>query len=217
MTQHEVTELTDDQLEAILQQRRAEKAKEAQLKRQAYENIKESTILSLCAQAEQVSRQLADFKVHAFEDMTALYNLLQEYSKRHKDGKGNFEIENADCTYRIEFNRQERGYFDERSNQAEKHIIEFVNRQFAGDPTTHKLITSLLERKKGALDIKLVQKLYAMETEYTDENWTEGIKLLKESWKPAETKDYIRFFKKVNGVYQIIKLAFSALPLGGVA
>jgi len=204
-------ELTDEQLEALLNQRRENKAREQSEKRTAYEGLKEQVIKSLCMSAIDVNRALWAFKVHAFSEMTALYALLQEYSQRHADGDGNFTIESADKAFKIEYSRQERGGFDERSVQAEKHIIDFVNKQFAGDPTTHKLITSLLERKKGALDINLVQKLYSMEDAYQDENWLAGIRLLKESWNPSESKDYIRFYQKVKTEYKLINLNFASV------
>lgn len=213
MTTTTVDELTDEQLEALLKERQAKKALEVNQKRTSYESLKEETINALCRWALEVSDDLMVFKINAFNDMQALYALLQDYSARHADGEGNFSIESADGNFKIEYSRQERGGFDERSIQAEKHIIDFVNKQFAGDPTTRKLIMSLLERKKGALDINLVQKLYSMENDYQDENWQQGIRLLKESWNPSESKDYIRFKQKVNNEWKLINLNFASISL----
>lgn len=204
-------QLTDEQLENLLKQRQAKKASELNEKRASYESLKETTLADLCQRAIGISSELAYFKAKAFGDMQALYALLQEYSARHSDGEGNFSIESADGNFKIEYSRQGRGGFDERSVQAEKHIIDFVNKQFAGDPTTRKLIMSLLERKKGALDINLVQKLYSMENDYQDENWQHGIRLLKESWNDSESKDYIRFKRKVKTEWKLINLNFASI------
>jgi hypothetical protein len=206
-----ITELTTEQLEKMLNDRRAQEAEGKNKKRKDYEALKDSTINSLAYYAVNLEEVIKTFKVKAFDELSSLYELLQEYSKRHQDGKGNFSLENADQTFKIEFARQECGYFDERANQAEKHIIDFVNSFFAKQPETKQLITNLLERKKGALDIKLVQKLYSMEDTYQDANWKQGIQLLKESWTPAETKDYIRFWRKVNGQWFSINLNFSSI------
>jgi hypothetical protein len=211
MTTLTANELTDEQLEALLEERRIKKAEDRNQKRKAYEELKESALHSLCISAIQLSHQLAYFKSIAFKEMQTLYELLQEYSSRHEDGEGNFSIENAEKTLKIEYSRQQNGGFDERSKQAEKHIIDFVNKQFENDKTTKKLITNLLERKKDTLDVKLVQKLYSMEDDYQDENWREGIRLLKESWNPSESKDYIRFKHKVNGEYKLINLNFASV------
>ena len=71
---------------------------------------------------------------------------------------------------------------------------------------------SLLERKKGELDIQLVQKLYAMENRFQDENWKRGIELLKESFQSSHSKDYINFEQRnASGEWQNINLQFSNL------
>ncbi|SIT25475.1 Protein of unknown function [Chryseobacterium ureilyticum] len=69
---------------------------------------------------------------------------------------------------------------------------------------------SLLERKKGSLDILLVQKLYSMEDRFEDQNWKEGIRLLKESYSYNLSKDYVSFYKRdENNVWELINLNFS--------
>jgi len=210
-------ELTLEELENLLNNKKEEANVQANQKRKAYEDTKNSVIIDLCQKALGLNAALKAFKKQAFEDLGALYELLQEYSKRHSDGKGNFTVETQDGTYKIEFSRQNLGFFDERADQGERHIIDFVNSQFSGDPTTKKLITSLLERSKDKLDIKLVQKLYAMEADYQDNNWKEGIKLLKESWTPSNTKDYIRFFRKVNTAWVSIDINFSSIKWEALA
>jgi transposase InsO family protein len=65
-------------------------------------------------------------------------------------------------------------------------------------------------RKKGELDINLVQKLYAMEDRFQDENWKRGIELLKESYSFSHSKDYIGFeVKNDKGEWLPINLQFS--------
>lgn len=205
-----VSELTAEELETVLSAKRAEdNAKKSKLK-QDYEALKHDLIMQLVPKAAYLSGALKDFKKEAFQSMDSLYELLCSYSKRHAEGKGNFSIE-LDNNMRISYSCQTQGYFDERSTQAEKHIIDFVNKQFADEPKTKKLITSLLERKKGHLDIKLVQKLYAMENEFEDNNWIEGIKLLKESWTDSESKSYIRFEVKMENEWKPIILDYAKL------
>lgn len=194
--ENQVASLSTEELEELLNKRKESERLERQQKRHAYESLKEETVFNLSTSAIKMHAQMKAFKEKVFADMSSLYDLLQDYSDRHRDGKGNFSIESADQKFRISFKNQNLGYFDERANQAEKHIIDFVNKRFADDPATKKLITTLLERKKGKLDIKLVQKLYAMEDDYDDENWKIGIKLLKESWQSGGSKSYVNFETK---------------------
>lgn len=200
-----VAELEKELFEAK-QQERAEKDKQ----RQAYQELKEETIVALCTDALLLNGQLTVFKQKAFSDMQALWEMLKEYSARHADGKGNFRIEFEN--YRVSYKRQGKPTFDERSHQAEKHIIDFVNSKFKDDKDTRDLVMSLLERKKGELDINLVQKLYAMEDRFQDENWKRGIELLKESYSYSHSKDYIGFEQRdEKGEWKPINLQFSNL------
>ena len=206
----DLSQLSAEQLEVALNEKRAAQALETLEKRNSYEALKLSTITELSKDAKLLSGQLLQFKDKAFSAMQTLYKMLQEYSKRHADGKGNFQLEVG--TLRMNYRRQENGFFDERSVQAEKHIIDFVTEKFKDDADTKDLIMSLLERKKGTLDIKLVQKLYAMEDRFTAPNWIDGIKLLKESWTMSDSKDYITFEEKDGAnKWQAINLNFSSI------
>ena len=200
--------LSVEELEAALATKKEAERLDRENKRNSYEVLKRDTIAELAPFANDMSLSLLRFRDKAFSQLGALYELLQDYSKRHQDGKGNFTIEDSD--YRIQFKRQGKGSFDERSEQAEKHIIDFLNSKYHGDLDTKDLIMSLLERKKGDLDINMVQKLYSMEDRFDDANWREGIKLLKESYSLKHSKDYVSFFKKGrNNQWEGINLNFS--------
>ena len=204
----DLSQLSPEELQAELDRRNADIIAGKQRQRKAYEDLKEQTIISLCTGALTINETLKAFKLKAFEDMQTIYEMLKEYSSRHADGKGNFRIEHGN--YRVSYKRQGKPTFDERSHQAEKHIIDFVNSKFENDVDTKDLVMSLLERKKGELDINLVQKLYAMEDRFQDENWKRGIELLKESYSFSHSKDYIGFeVKNDKGEWLPISLQFS--------
>ena len=208
LLQKPVSELTYEEFQKITAHKREQERKEKEEKRHAYEQLREETINELGPIAEKISKEIQEFKEKSFVQLGSLYELLQDYSNRHRDGKGNFEIKNEH--YKILFKKQGKGSFDERSHQAEKHIIDFVNSKFENDQDTRDFIMSLLERKKGNLDIELIQKLYSMENRFDNENWREGIRLLKESYQYNHTKDYISFFKKgENNEWIGINLNFS--------
>lgn len=205
-------EMTDEQLEQLLNERRARKVAIENEKRSAYEALKESMIYDLVTTALELQKQVQAFKNKSFEDMRTVYDLLKEYANRSEDDKGNFQIISKDGTKKILFSRQDSGFFDERSKQAERHIIDFVNAQFADELATKDLISSLLERKRGNLDIKLVQKLYAMEDRFDSENWKQGLKLLKESWQSGDSKFYVNFYvKNENDEWKHVNINFSSL------
>ncbi|MPS73980.1 MAG: DUF3164 family protein [Chryseobacterium sp.] len=204
----DITQLSTEELEKALETKKEAERVAREEKRQTYESLKYETIEELTPIAIEISLSLERFRDKAFTQLGTLYELLQDYSQRHKDGKGSFTIENED--YKIRFKRQGKGSFDERSVQAEKHIVDFINNRFGGDEDTKDLIMLALERRNGALDINQVQKLYSMEDRFNDENWKEGIKLLKESYSYNHSKDYINFSKKGRkNEWQSINLNFS--------
>lgn len=206
----DLTQLTDEQFEAEMKRRQAEKQSQKEEAKKSYIALKQDTLTNLCNQAIYLNNSMKEFKEKAFGDMGTLYALLQEYSDRHKDGKGNFKIENNH--FKITYKKQGKPSFDERADQAEKHIVEFLTTRYSGDEDTKDLIMSLLERKKGELDIALIQKLYQMEDRFDNENWKRGIELLKESYTYSHSKDYIRFEQKdENGQWQNINLQFSSI------
>ncbi|MDM1093397.1 DUF3164 family protein [Myroides odoratimimus] len=209
----EALTLSTADLRAELEKREAKEREVKEQSRIAYESMKEDVVMSLVHIAEAESQKLKDFKSHAFESMNALYALLLEYSER-RTGKGNFQVEYGDC--KVEYRRQGIASFDEKADQAEQHIIDFVTKRFENDQDTKDLIMSLLERKNGQLDVLLIQKLYTMESRFDDENWRKGIELLKESYQYNHSKDYIRFFKRnENGEWKSINLNFASLPYAG--
>ncbi len=204
----DLSQLTPEELQAELDKRKANANTEKENQRKAYEDIKATAVMSLCHDAILINETLKEFKTKAFSDMQAIWEMLKEYSSRHADGKGNFRLEHEN--YRVSYKRQGKPTFDERSHQAERHIIDFVNSKFENDVDTKDLVMSLLERKKGELDINLVQKLYAMEDRFQDVNWKRGIELLKESYSFSHSKDYIGFEIKDNkGEWKAINLQFS--------
>lgn len=207
----DLTTLSTEQLEQLLQERKAAETKKRKEERDSYERLRDQTVRALMHKAKRLQLDTASFKKEAFSEMEALFGLLQEYSKRHQDNKGNFTLEDDSGTLRIRYSTNETGFFDERSQQAEQHIIDFINREFEQGGKMKKLVTSLLERKKGHLDIKLVQRLYAMEDDFEDESWKEGIKLLKESWTPGESRQYINFYEKKGEGWVQVVLNFSAI------
>ena len=206
----DVRSLTTDELKAALAEKEQMELIDKNKKRADYEALKLSVVQELTNEAIQLNVAIKDFKDKSFDSLQTLYKMLQEYSKRHADGKGNFQLEVG--SHRITYRRQDNGFFDERSIQAEKHIIDFVTEKYVDDVNTKNLIMSLLERKKGALDIKLVQKLYTMEEQFNEPNWKEGIRLLKESWRSSDTRDYVVFEQKdKNNKWLNINLNFSSI------
>lgn len=205
-----IPELSVEELEALLAERKQQQREIERREREAYEALRADTVITLVETAKHLNDMLKDFKKQSFEMLGTMAETVQQYARRSEIDKGNFTLEFEN--YKVAFRRQDKGVFDERADQAEKHIIDFVNVHYSGDAETRDLIMSLLERKEGQLDINLVQRLYKYEDKFDNENWRLGIKLLKESYQLSHSKDYVRFYERDdNGQWQNISLQFSAV------
>ena len=206
----DLTKLSAEERASLIAQAKELDAKEKVEKQKAYESMKADAITSLITVAKDINQELTEFKRHSFETMDALHELLKEYSGRHADGKGNFKIEFG--AFKVEYNKQGKGSYDERATEAEKYIFDFIESRYSGDEGTKEFILSLLERKKGELDPDNIQKLYKYESKFADPNFSKACELFRESYQYNHSKDYIRFYEKdEHGKWQNILLQFSAI------
>lgn len=210
--------LSSAEIEAFLEKKKEEERLLNKAKQESYEALKEQNIQELFNAAMKVENLLACFKAESFEKLNCMDEMLKEYAKAEKKprkGKKepvSYQLLSADQTIRIQFSQQQLGTFDERSKMAESLIIEFVRKRFAEDEESQELILSLLERKNGQFDPRLVQKLYKMENTFADENWKQGLKLLRESYQLTDSKDYITFYHRtsVENKWKLVNLNFSS-------
>lgn len=205
--------LTSAQLRELLAQTEAAEADERTQKRKDYEALRDDTVFNMINGANAIKTVLKDFKTSVFDDLEAMYKLLQEHSSRHADGKGSFTIETTDRLMKVQFKRQETTKFDERATQAEKHILDFLTTEFSdGDPKS-KMLRKLLERKKGKVDKDNVLLLVGMADDFNNEHWNKGIALYKESIVPDATKYYAQFFVRLHegDEWQAIVLDFARI------
>lgn len=205
-------ELTADELKAILKQKQEQEAAEREQSRRSYEHLRDETVQNIVCTALQLNAQLKEFKTSAYSHVNTMYELLQEHSNRHAKGKGNVTLDTTDGKYRVAFKRADFTRFDERSTQAESHILEFLSSELPADSKTTKLVRLLLERKKGEMDKNNVLKLISMKNDFENEHWRSGITLLQESIVPDYTKFYMDFYVRTeDGEWQQVGLHFSRL------
>lgn len=208
--------LTDEQIEMLegqLATRKENTRLARERERNAYESLVDDTVRNRCIAAINFQQTMLEFKEQSLNDVTALYSSLLEYSNRHKsDSKGNFTLDTKDKLFRIIYRNAILMDFDERAAQGKSHVLSFVNKRYDGDEETRDLILALLDESAGKLNARDVNRLIKMEARFNDENWNQGIALLKESYKEVDTKSYIRFYKKDSqGQYKQISLDFASL------
>lgn len=198
---NKIEELSTEQLEELLAERKKNERLEAQKKKEQYERSRNVMIHQQCAAAILLRDDLKAFKEQAFGTMLKFYEDMMTYGDVKKDGKGNFQLISDDQQYKIIFANQVKAGFDERAELAEVKLKEFLNTTVKKrDLGLHGIIMGLLERNKvsGDFDIKLINRLVKMEDKFEDANWKEAIRLFKESYQEQGTSSYIRFYERNN-------------------
>ncbi|MBL6448548.1 DUF3164 family protein [Fulvivirga sp. 29W222] len=214
MTTEELDQLTDDQLEQLLEKRRKTKQRKEEARRKKYEQDRENLIKDLTKEAVEISIEIKHFKRDAFNKMDQFYEVMKQYGDIKPNSKGGFSIENAEGTLKIKYSSQTRKGFDERADMAEQKLKSFLERFVkVRAKETYKLVLQLLERThSGDFDDKLIMKLWNMENDFDDEDWREAIKLFKESYNPKETTRYINFYQRNDkGQWELINLNFASI------
>lgn len=210
-----VDNLSTDQLEKLLQKRKAKEAKELEAKRKEYENNRELLIKSSMTIAQRIHDDMKSFKQDLFKGVENFYDLMKEYGDVKKMNKGNFSIKSHDGQFKLEVSKNITFAFDERGDQAETLVKEFLQDKIKkNDKVAYELITSLLERdkKSGKFDPRNIHKLYAYETKFQDERFQKAMRLFKEAYTEQKTCQYVRFFQmNDNGKYEAIGLNFSSI------
>ncbi len=211
----DLSQLSTEQLEALLREKKKAQEEELAAKRKAYETDRDKLINFLGHHAIQCVRSIQTLKDAAMNQLPAFRGRMLQYGdlRRGENNKGSFEIKND--RFKIVFSSQINKRFDERAQLAEARLKKFLETTVKKrDKEIYQLVSSLLERndKTGDYDIDLINRLYKLEDKFDNEDWREAIRMFKEAYNPTGTAQYVRFFRMLeNGSWEPIVLDFAKL------
>lgn len=207
-------EISDEQLEAILKERREKQRLASIEKKEVYERDRNALVVEIMSEAVDVSGTIIDFKQRSMKRLSLWLERLREYGEG-KDDQENFQLVSADGNFKILYTQSISMGFDERSKLAEEKLKAYLEDKVKKrDKDSYKLIISLLERNTVTqeLDISNIQRLYKMEDEINDTNFSESMALFRESYVERASKNYARFYRKgESNEWIAVKLDFAAL------
>lgn len=209
-----VTEMSVEQLEKLLNQKKKQQQEDRLRKKAQYEQAKNELVIRLCGNAKGINELLREFKMQAFEDLGQFYDRMKEYGDVRGE-KGSFQLVSADDKLKVLFSRETRMGLDERAELAETKLKEFLSTTVKKrDKGLHDVILGLLERNGATndFDVKLIGKLIKLEDNFDDESWKEAIRLFKESIRENGTADYVRLYERdSNEKWQLINLNMASV------
>lgn len=204
------------ELEELLKQKKEQERNDALKRRDAYEGIRAEMVGRI---EERVRAVTAD--VHAlFEfvkhETTAFYNIMLEYGQLCRHGQMSYTL--VEKNFKIEVRSNKVKGFDERADVAATKLIEFLRKWIRetergeSDPM-YRLAMTLLERNKyGDLDYKSISKLYDMEEQFNNAEYSDVMRLFKESNVVEKTAINYYFFELTDmGVWKRVELSFNRM------
>ena len=202
----DISALTADEIEQLLKQKRAEEQNQSKIKREAYTGIRAETATRIHAKVKEVVFDVKELFTFVSNEATAFYNIMKEYGQLVREGQLSFKIEEGN--FRMEVKTQKVKKFDERADIAAAKLIDYLgkwisNSQKGTNDPMYQLAMTLLERNQnGDLDYKSVSKLYELESEFNDQEYTDIMQLFKESNVVEGTATNYYFYEKnARGVW----------------
>ena len=181
----DIKNLTEKEREALLNKLQAEKKKKDVDKRKNYEKVRAKFLASTEKRLRKYLKDCQDFKEWLQNEAINYYELLKSYGDLRRDEQLGFQVQNEKFRVLVKGNKVKG--FDERADIAEKRLVDYLNvwieKKGDGDRNPiYKLAMSLIQRNEvGNLDYKSISRLYKLEEDFNDPEYSSIMKLFRES------------------------------------
>ena len=205
---------------ALLENARAEKAKrEAEEKHaqevKTYKELVDEAVNLTVPEAEDVSRMLEQRKAGIFERFHSIIAMKEDLYKGSKsmakEGRFTDSFTNKAGTARVTLGFNTNDAYDDTYTAGVEKVKEYIQ-SLASDDKSRQLAemvnTLLMERSKaGQLKAQNVLRLENMANESGDPTFIEGMKIIRDAYRPERTKQFVKVeVKDASGKFQTISL-----------
>jgi len=166
---------------------------------------KHQLVTSIAHRAQLLSRQLADFKREALEDIEAFTELSAErYGAKMGGKKGNLSLLSFDGSAKIQIAISDHMVFDERLQIAKTLIDECINQwmsQSDGKDDAHLNIKALVQHafqvdKEGQVNRGRILGLKQIDIK--DQKWQDAMRAISDSITVIGTTAYLRIYQRAD-------------------
>lgn len=211
-------EMTEEQA-AQFEKFRAEQAKrEAEEKHaqevKTYKELVDEAVNLTVPEAQDISRILEQKKAAIFERFHSIISMKDELfsgSSKAKDGRFTDTFTNKDSTARVTLGFNTNDAYDDTYTAGVEKVKEYIQ-SLASDDKSRQLAemvnTLLMERSKaGQLKAQNVLRLESMANEIGDPTFIEGMKIIRDAYRPDRTKQFVKVeVKDESGKFQTVSL-----------
>jgi hypothetical protein len=182
----DLSALTPAQKQELLRRLSEESRQENRRRREAYEALRLEFLYSV---HDRLTRYMEDgrmFKEWLRGETESWFTVMKEYGQL-KNGDNQLGFAISDGTFKMNVKGNKVKKFDERADVAEKRLVDFLNAWVArsekgvSDPM-YKLAMLMIQRNEaGELDYKSISRLYELEGDFADPEYSSIMQLFKES------------------------------------
>jgi hypothetical protein len=212
----EVNDMSVQELEALLASRKESERNSRLRQREAYEGIRSELVHRIKTRVMQESESIHDLFKFIQKETGAFYGVMVDYGQLRYDNQQSYTIQDEDFKIEVKSNKVKK--FDERADMAAFRLIDYLtgwiqkSDKGVNDPM-YQLAMTLLERNKaGELDYKSISKLYGLEDQFGDPEYSAIMQLFKESNVILGNAVNYYFSRKTErGVWVKVELSFNRL------
>lgn len=212
----DVSLLTPEQKAALLNSLQKEQTEVNNKRRDAYEGLRKDYVKRVCEKVLAMEGDVSALHKFVTDESMAFFDVMKEYGQLRREGQLSYQVTEED--FRIEVKTNKVKKFDERADVAATRLMEFLEKWIedsekgTSDPM-YQLGMTLLERnQQGDLDYKSISKLYQLESDFNDAEYSAIMQLFKESNIVEGTATNFYFSRKdEREVWRKVEISFNRL------
>lgn len=185
---------------------------EAQVREQ--DKLRDEAVIRLVKRGLQISRDLADYKRQALNEIADLIQIAADkYEVTIGGRKGNVSLSSYDGRYKIQRHVADRIQFGEELEAAKELINQCIDRWSEGANDNIRALVDRAFRTDTKGQIKTAAVLELLRLEIDDDQWKDAMEAIKDSIQTTGTAVYIRLYERVgeSDQYRPIPLDLAAV------
>ena len=207
----EMTETERKEFVAYKQQKEeAEKKARIEKEKADYKKTVSELVEELFLRVQQVSKNIGGLKKEVYDTFMTVIDIKKELYNV-KEGQNWHTFINEDMSKRITIGRNVTVGYDDTVNEGIQKVKEFITSLAGDDEKTQMLVNTVLrllsKDKKGNLKPEKVLELEKLAEDYNNEEFTEGVKIIRDAYKPQYTKQFVKAeYKDERGEWQNVPM-----------
>lgn len=159
--------------------------------------LEDETVRKIMGFARDLSAQIARFRGHTFEDLSALDVLLeQEYGAKRGGRKGNRTYQTIDGLMKVQVQVADQIDFGPELQVAKELIDECINEWAADSRTEIRAIVTRAFNTDKAGKINKAELFMLLRLDISDERWQQAMQAIRDAIRVTGSKVYFRFYER---------------------